>query len=336
MPLPFIIGGAILAKVAVGVGIAAGAAGVAKGVKGAIDTSDAKDTQERAETVLWVAKGSIENQKNETSKAIELLGKMKVDILANEINKFVIEYQKIKNVELSDSIGIEELRKMNFSNQQLKEMRDVSIGAIDVLAGLGAGAGAGALIGWGAYGGVMAIGAASTGTAISTLSGAAATNATLAWLGGGALAANGGGMALGSAVLGGLVAGPALLIAGGLFAASAKEKLNNAKSNLAEARKISEELSAGEQQLKIISRYADELRILLEKNNALFKISIENMSKITCKKKEWNMYSMEEKHQIASTVKQAVLLKGIIDTPLLTNDGILTTEIKNIIDTDID
>ena len=36
---------------------------------------------------------------------------------------------------------------------------------------------------------------ASTGTAISTLSGAAATNVALVWLGGGALAAGSGGIA---------------------------------------------------------------------------------------------------------------------------------------------
>lgn len=53
---------------------------------------------------------------------------------------------------------------------------------------------------------VMAFGAASTGTAISSLSGAAATNATLAWLGGGSLAAGGGGMAAGTAVLGTITA----------------------------------------------------------------------------------------------------------------------------------
>lgn len=49
-------------------------------------------------------------------------------------------------------------------------------------------------------------GTASTGTAISALSGAAATNAALAWLGGGALAAGGGGMTAGSAFL--ALAGP--------------------------------------------------------------------------------------------------------------------------------
>ena len=49
-------------------------------------------------------------------------------------------------------------------------------------------------------------GTASTGTAISALSGAAATNAALAWLGGGALAVGGGGMTAGSAFL--ALAGP--------------------------------------------------------------------------------------------------------------------------------
>lgn len=46
----------------------------------------------------------------------------------------------------------------------------------------------------------MALGTASTGTAIFALSGAAATNATLAALGGGSLAAEGGEIALGTTI----------------------------------------------------------------------------------------------------------------------------------------
>lgn len=57
-------------------------------------------------------------------------------------------------------------------------------------------------------------GTASTGTAISALSGAAATKAALAWLGGGALAAGGGGMAAGNALL--ALAGPLGWTVGGL------------------------------------------------------------------------------------------------------------------------
>jgi hypothetical protein len=56
---------------------------------------------------------------------------------------------------------------------------------------------------------------ASTGAAIGSLSGAAATNASLAWFGGGALAAEGAGVAGGTAILGGIAVAPVVL-AGGL------------------------------------------------------------------------------------------------------------------------
>jgi len=73
-------------------------------------------------------------------------------------------------------------------------------------------AGFGGLVGGttalGAWGVVSIIGSASTGTAISTLSGVAATNATLAWFGGGSLAAGGAGMAGGFWMLSGIMSAP--------------------------------------------------------------------------------------------------------------------------------
>lgn len=59
---------------------------------------------------------------------------------------------------------------------------------------------------------VAAFGTCGTGTAISSLSGAAATNATLAWLGGGTVSAGGGGVAAGTVVLGGIVAVAAIAV----------------------------------------------------------------------------------------------------------------------------
>lgn len=48
---------------------------------------------------------------------------------------------------------------------------------------------------------------ASTGTAIGSLSGAAASSAAMAWLGGGAIAAGGGGVAMGTAIVTGVATG---------------------------------------------------------------------------------------------------------------------------------
>ena len=75
----------------------------------------------------------------------------------------------------------------------------------------------GALAGVTAMGVVSTFATASTGTAISALSGAAATNATLAWFGGGAIAAGGGGMALGAAVLTGGTAAVVMAAGAGIM-----------------------------------------------------------------------------------------------------------------------
>lgn len=74
-----------------------------------------------------------------------------------------------------------------------------------------AGAGLGAAAAVATYSAVGAFATASTGTAIASLAGASATSATLAWLGGGSLAAGGAGIAGGTAVLSGILALPAIV-----------------------------------------------------------------------------------------------------------------------------
>jgi hypothetical protein len=85
--------------------------------------------------------------------------------------------------------------------------------------------GAGAAAGLGTWSLVSLFGTASTGTMISSLSGIAAHNATLAWLGGGALAVGGGGMAAGAAVMASIMVFPALIINGALQHRSANKKI---------------------------------------------------------------------------------------------------------------
>lgn len=81
------------------------------------------------------------------------------------------------------------------------------------------GAGAAAIASAATMATVAAYGTAGTGVAISTLSGAAATNASLAVLGGGTVAAGGGGVATGALVLSGGTAAVALAAAGALHLA---------------------------------------------------------------------------------------------------------------------
>lgn len=73
---------------------------------------------------------------------------------------------------------------------------------------------AGAALRQGAFAAARGFGVASTGIAIGELGGAAATNASLAWLGGGTLSAGGWGMAGGALALNALAVGPGVLFAG--------------------------------------------------------------------------------------------------------------------------
>lgn len=79
---------------------------------------------------------------------------------------------------------------------------------------------------------------ASTGTAISTLSGAALTNAILACLGGGSLVIGGGGMALGSLALGLTTGGIGLLIGGSVLALIGSNKTDEAEKKLNRLKKL--------------------------------------------------------------------------------------------------
>lgn len=98
-----------------------------------------------------------------------------------------------------------------------------------ITAGALTGAALGPVAAYGTFAAAATLGTASTGAAISGLSGAAATNATLALLGGGPLAAGGAGVAGGTALLAGIAAAPvALLAVGGLIWATRRSKKQEA------------------------------------------------------------------------------------------------------------
>lgn len=109
-----------------------------------------------------------------------------------------LKYQRTKDISQSWYSKMNEI--VEDYNSQIKIEKKSSI------VGAGIGVGIAAMGPTAAMGIATTFGVASTGTAISALSGVAATNAALAWLGGGALAAGGGGIAAGSAFLS--LAGP--------------------------------------------------------------------------------------------------------------------------------
>ncbi|MCD2115109.1 hypothetical protein LQ384_28995 [Rhodococcus rhodochrous] len=156
---------------------------------------------------------SLLRQRERSTDLIEFV-ELLVNSIANTPKSFGTDFDEI-DIHKAQFLAAEE-----FARKDLDAARKSAAGTT---AGFAAGAAVASMAPTAALWVATTFGTASTGTAISTLSGAVATNAALAWLGGGAVAAGGGGTAAGGALLalagpiGWTVAGTTLLASIALF-----------------------------------------------------------------------------------------------------------------------
>lgn len=318
MPLPIFFIGAAAA-------VATGAIGGEKTIKAAVDSSKANKINRLANSSVEDAKAELDRQRKETGTAIEKLGALKLEILDHNVLDFVTTFEKIKNIDFQSSIGLEELKDLHIDKDTFKEIKELGSFALEVAGGASAGAVGGALTAIGAYSAATTFASASTGTAISALSGAAAHNATLAFFGGGSLASGGFGMAGGMMVLGGLVAGPALMVMGMITGAKSQEKLENALSNKAQADEVVESLNAASYQCSAIRRRSYMFYNLLAHMDSYFLPQVWKMQDIVeTEGTDYRAYKPESKKCIAQAASTACTIKAILDTPILTEEGELT------------
>ena len=168
-----------------------------------------------------------------------------------------------------------------------------------------------------AMGVATTFGVASTGTAISSLSGAAANSAALAWLGGGSVAAGGGGVAAGNAFL--ALAGPVGWgIAGAMLTASIgagvvanRKNEEVAKEAMEEQKKV--ELLARQLKEKVIE--VTELIELTEKQTEgiyLANLSLTGM--------DYSLFTEDEKYQAGALVNSTLSLTAMVNKEIRINE----------------
>lgn len=323
MPLPLLF---------IGIAAATGGVGMVKGVKAGIGNAQADKINKESNIMVQEATELLNGQREACGRALRVLGEQKIFVLNSSVNEFLDTFKKIKNVDFTDSEGLEELRKFHIDEKDFAELQTMVSFAASAAGGVLAGGAGGAIVAIGAYGAAQTFAAASTGTAIAALHGAAATNATLAFFGGGSLAAGGLGMAGGAAVLGGLVAGPALLVVGFVVDQAASKKLNQALTNKAEASKIAEELNTGAKQCDAIRRRTYMFYNLLSRLDARFLPLIYKMEDIVhAEGNDYRFYSDESKKIVASCASVAVTIKSVLDTPILNEEGLLTDESEKVV-----
>lgn len=318
MPIPFII---------VGATIAMGVSGVGIGAKGGYDQHRAqkinKDSNRRAEN----AAHRLDDLRIKCSKSLQDLGDEKLSVLNGSVTKFVDSFSQLKNVDFTGSEGLDEVSKIQMGSKEFAEMKELTKFSSSILKGSVTGIAGGALTAFGAYSAASALATASTGTAIASLHGVAATNATLAWFGGGSLAAGGAGMAGGAAVLGGIVAGPALLCMGIIVGSKAGKNLENARANAYQTNEICEELENGSLECISIRRRCYMFYDLLARLDTYLMPLVFSMDDIIkTEGVDYSQFSEQSKKVIASAAATVSSVKAVLDTPILTDSGALTEE----------
>lgn len=316
MPIPFILGG---------VALAAGAFGAKKGYDGYKNKSEADKLNNDAQLIYNHAYERLSESKERARKLLMSLGETKIYIHENLFSEFVEIFENIKSVEMDDfsqddlSFDIKEF--IAFTKESVISFAEFAGGGIASL-------GAGALFGVGAYGSVGLLAKASTGTAISALSGVVARNATLAWLGGGSLAAGGFGMAGGIAVLGGIVAAPVLAVGGALFAKIYEKALEDAKSNVQQAEIAEEQMELAKIATDTIVSIVNESLIVIDALGEKLAQELEVLRIIVDSGRSYIEYSDDEKEFLRFVVNLVKTISGICEVNVLASDGNIGREFK--------
>jgi hypothetical protein len=243
-------------------GVVTAAVGAVAGLKGGWEIRKANGLIRDAGMRYDDERGRLEAQARSTNDSLQALGKHQADALRQVVERmadFLRRHQK----QVSES---EKLLADGLDSTPRKVALEAALGqdALAWMRGIVGSAVTGAGLNAGIPAAVSALATASTGTAISSLSGAAATNATLAFLGGGSLASGGGGMALGAAALNFVTIGPAIFVSGLMVAGQGEKAKTKARAHEATVNIAIAEMQTTKATFEAIVARAEELGTLLD------------------------------------------------------------------------
>jgi hypothetical protein len=332
--IPIILGAAAL--LTGGLGVASGAEGISK-------SKDANKIGKTAQKRYEFENSLAEKRFKITQSLAEEYGQLQIQVKLQTIGRLVTFIQRIgQRASQSDMNFLEGLE--GFSPQQIQEYKAAAFEAEHFATGGFKAVGTAFAASQGTLALVGLFGTASTGAAISGLSGVAASNATLAWLGGGSLAVGGGGMALGTAMLAGIAAGPALMIGGFVLGGAGEKALTKARCYEAKVNAEIEKIIVFKDFLGQVERRIDELKYLV---NSLNNRAIESLIVLESKvfvssgillKDSENSLAFETaifltERDAVKFQEVALLIKAlseIMKTPILDNEGKINQATKTL------
>ena len=291
-----------------------------------------------------IKKNSEKNQKINKKKVLDEELEKAVAVYNKEYNTLsdtgiALFYQRKKTIDLIDNVEflinnianhpkefdkkIKEIKVIKNNFKQIcdftkKELEQVQKSAFTAGVGVTGGLAVTSLAPSAAMWVATTFGTASTGTAISALSGAAANSAALAWLGGGSIAAGGAGVTGGQALL--ALAGPigwsiagATLLTSIILLSNNKRKIDKEKKD--EIEKIKNNTG------KIVEQ-SNSIKILLEENNALYVNIVKNYQKaLYIFNMDYTIMKEEDKFLLGSIVNETKAIAKSIEKGIVEDEG---------------
>lgn len=316
MPIPFILAGLAVGSAAIGVG----------GHLSAKETNEkAQKISNDARALYDKAKDSLTIAQNATEKSLLKLGNSKKSVLDTSMTQFRNCYDRIKELSLEDSVGLDEIKNFTITPQemvQIQEMTDIYNSAVST--GV-AGAAAGTMIALAASGSLTVV------TGSLELAGSALMLGEV----GAAAGIAGSALSFGATMTPlAAVAAPVVLFTGVSASLKADENLEKAKASYAEAEAASEKMKVSETLCYGIRDRSDMFDDLLQEINGMFSectalldtVTKKKMGLFRSKKIKAEDLSEEDIKLIAVTRALAGAVKSVIDTPILTKDGELSKE----------
>lgn len=323
MPLPAIL-----------IGLASlGAAAV-----GASAKSDAKATNEKAQELADNAKElyntsktSLEQAQKLTETSLMNLGSAKKNVLETSVSQFLTAYERIKNIEVSESVGINELSKFSVEKQDVIQLREMSNIYESAFSSGAAGAATGAVIALAASGSLPIVTGTLSIAGTALMAGEVSTAVGLA----------GSALSFGAAMTPlAAIAAPVMLFSGISASMKADENLEKAQTMYAEAECASEKMKTSELLCNAISDRADMFQNVLFNLNGMFSYCTALLDGVTNKKRGFfknkivdaRNFSEDELKLVAITRALAGAVKAVIDTPILTTDGAVSDESETVLE----
>ncbi len=290
MPLPFILAG---------VALAAAGYGVKKGIDALDADCEADEFIKKAESLKEEATKKAESAQSDCKLAFARFGEKKLRVLSHSVSNFLNHFHRLKRSRITiEGIDMQDIqRQVSDARNLLNQLNANNIDGDSAP---------------GVIAGCVGLGASSftTGTIL-----------------GGGLAASG---LAGMAVIGGLVAGPALAILGALSADEMEKKRDDAKAYCSQVEAAVKKADAMIDNLQAVRKMADLFTRQITKLDALF-FSLSQDAIATMKKHHYDTsrYDQEEKDQLCVTVSTLSTLSAFLKAPIMDEHQKLNKKAQN-------